>query len=243
MTIDRAPRVAVAVMAKAPVPGEAKTRLGVTIGHLNASTLYRAFLFDTIEVVDNAAPRLGIQWKLLVCPDERHATLLRQAVNPAWSVVTQKRFGLMGGIVDAFDAAFAHGADVTLVTDADSPLSLHEHVDRCVGLSARHDISLGPTDDGGYYLVSSRRGARASLSSLFLGTTFESSTICSMTAGRARSLSLTVGMGPTGLDVDTEDDLQALTSRLTSYPTHVLPRTREALATFDSMFATWSPTS
>jgi glycosyltransferase A (GT-A) superfamily protein (DUF2064 family) len=136
----------------------------------------------------------------------------------------------MGGLVDGFDAAFDRGADLAVISDADSPLTLHEQIERCVGVGFEHDITLGPTDDGGYYVVTSRREARSRLASLLLGTRFESATICVATAERARLLDLSVGFGPRGADVDTGDELDALAQLLDRAPASALPWTRSALA-------------
>jgi glycosyltransferase A (GT-A) superfamily protein (DUF2064 family) len=219
-------------MAKAPIPGEAKTRLAATLDPASATALYRALLLDSVAVLDALAMRRGARDKLLVCPDERHALILRALVDHSWAVIAQTRGGLMGGIVDAFEAAFGRGADLTVVSDADSPQALSDHVERCVDVGLAHDLALGPTDDGGYYLVASQRKAQSSLVSLFLGTRYESATIGAATAERARLLNLSIGFGPPGADVDTHDDLDALVRRLDRAPATVLPHTRSALAIF-----------
>lgn len=223
-------RVAVAVMAKAPIPGEAKTRLGAAIGHSPAAAIYRAFLLDTLDVLDATPPTLNLTAKLLVGPDRRHADQLRRTVKDDWLVVTQGRPGLMGGIADAFERAFAQGADVAVVTDADSPLALLESWARCVAIAASHDVALGPTADGGYYLIAAGSRARGHLADLLLGATYDSATICSATGQRARALGLRVGIGPAGFDVDTRSDLLELAARLDDLPEGLLARTREAVA-------------
>jgi glycosyltransferase A (GT-A) superfamily protein (DUF2064 family) len=224
--------IALAIMAKAPIPGEVKTRLAATLGPASAVALYRALLLDSVAVLDAFATRSCTRHKLLVCPDERHALILRALVDHSWAVIAQTRAGLMGGIVDAFEAAFGRGADLTIVSDADSPQALSDYVGRCVDVGFAHDLALGPTDDGGYYLVTSQRKAQSSLASLFLGTRYESATIGAATAKRARLLDLSVGFGPCGADVDTRDDLNALARRLETAPATTLPNTRTALAFF-----------
>ncbi|MGH2459482.1 MAG: TIGR04282 family arsenosugar biosynthesis glycosyltransferase, partial [Chloroflexota bacterium] len=163
-------RLAIAVMAKAPIPGEAKTRLGAEIGYSAAAAVYQAFLQDTLDVLDAGTSSLELAAKVLVCPARHHADELRQIVSDDWPVVTQTRPGLMGGIADAFDGAFARGADLAVVTDADSPLALWEGWVHCLAVAARHDVAFGPTTDGGYYLIAARASAGPRLADLLLGT-------------------------------------------------------------------------
>ena len=223
-------RLAVAVMAKAPIAGEAKTRLGAEIGHAGAAAIYRAFLLDTLDVLAAVASTLNLTAKLLVSPDRRHADQLRRIVGDAWPVLTQTRDGLMGGIADAFEHGFASGADIVVVTDADSPLALWQSLADCVAVAVDHDLGLGPTADGGYYLITAKVVARRVLADLLLGATFDGATICSATGARARALGLSVGLGPVGFDVDVRSDLLELAARLDDLPVGPLTRTHEAVA-------------
>jgi glycosyltransferase A (GT-A) superfamily protein (DUF2064 family) len=145
MTGEKTGSIALVVMAKAPIAGEAKTRLAATVGGALAAALCRAFLLDTMAVLDAAASRFDARGKMLVCPDERHAQMLRGLVDRTWGVQVQTCAGLMGGIADGFDAAFDAGADLAVVSDADSPLALHHHLERCIAVGFEHDIALGPT--------------------------------------------------------------------------------------------------
>src|SRR5579883_2463881 len=224
------PKIVVAVMAKAPIPGEAKTRLGAEIGSGMAAMVYRAFLLDTLDVIDAAGSVLGLVGRLLVAPNARHADQLRLLAGDAWSIVTQSRSGLMGGIADAFDAGFARGADVVVVADADSPLALRECLADCLAVAREHDVGLGPTADGGYYLITARAEARRHLAELLLGVAFDSATIAAATVERARRLGLTVGLGPAGFDVDTRSDLLDLAARLDALPIGILGRSQKAIA-------------
>ena len=227
--VGRSGAIALAVMAKAPVAGEAKTRLGAGIGYPQAATLYRAFVLDTLAAVGEAAARRPTARRLIVCPDERHRALLGPLAGAEWTIVAQRRRGLMGGIADAFARGFAEGARAVVVVDADSPLALDEHLERCVELLAAHDVVLGPTADGGYYLIGARSRAAESIADLLLGTAYDSATICTATADRARALGHVVGFGPTGFDVDTSADLDALETILDIRDCSALRHTREAL--------------
>ncbi len=232
MNVDRA-SLAVTVMAKAPIAGEAKTRLGREIGYTAAATLYRALLQDTLEVVSTLLPTDAVPRHHIVCPDRRHVDLLDGLFFSGWTAFAQKRAGLMGGIVDAFDAGFATAANLVVVTDADSPHALINHWVSCVDLAAGHDVTLGPTSDGGYYLIVAKRSAWPLLPDLLLATTFSSDTICTATCDRARSLGLSSALGPMSYDVDTGPDLARFVRDLQSIPDDRLRHSREACGNFD----------
>lgn len=233
MKSDSTTRIAVVVMAKAPFPGEAKTRLGATLGLADAAALGEAFLRDTLTAVEVQCTPLGLAETFVVCPDARHAAGLAPLVGATWQVRAQSRPGLMGGIVDGFTLAFAAGAELALIFDADSPLALREHLGRCVAMGFGCELGLGPTADGGYYLISARRTALDRLPELLLGAPYDGATICAATQARARSLGLRVGFAPDGFDVDTQEDLDALRVKIETLPVDWLPATRAALARLD----------
>ena len=232
-------RVAIAVMAKAPIAGVAKTRLGQVLGYAAAATLYRAFLLDTLAMLDRAfGPGCGAVHgcaRFLVCPDRQHATLLGEFVDSSWPPIAQRRPGLLGGIADAVDDGFTGGADIVVVSDADSPTLPYQHVTDCVRLASERDVALGPTRDGGYYLIAVARSAWDRLPDLLLGTTYDSATICAATLERARQLGLTTGVGPTGFDVDTIEDLRQLLADLPNRPSNYLGNTRAAIEPLDDV--------
>ena len=233
MTVTSA-RLAVTVMAKAPIAGEAKTRLGREIGYPAAAALYRGLLRDTLAVIADLLPSSSASHRSVVCPDQRHLGLLTSMIPPNWTATAQRRIGLMGGIVDAFDEAFQDGADITVVTDADSPYALLEHLVPCADLAGRHDVILGPTTDGGYYLIAARRDAWSQLPELLLGTTFQSDTICRATVERAVALDLSAELGAVSYDIDTASDLARFTLDLSLTPAHQLRFSRSACAAFGS---------
>jgi len=223
------PRLALAVMAKAPIPGEAKTRLGATLGHQRAASVYSGLLADTLAIVDALARQFDGAERLVVCPNAEHASQLGRIAGPEWTIAPQQRTGLLGGIADAFDFGFARGANLVVVTDADSPLALANYLADCVALTVDSDLVLGPTRDGGYYLIAAGESARPRLADLLLGVTYDSATICAATTARGRALDLSVGFGPRDLDVDTRDDLRELTSQLAAVPSPLLAQTRGQL--------------
>jgi glycosyltransferase A (GT-A) superfamily protein (DUF2064 family) len=233
--------VAITVVAKAPIAGVAKTRLGREIGFAAAAALYRAFLLDSLAMLDEASDLLQAHGRkvnrLIVCPDERHAELLAAFLPNHWPALAQWRSGLMGGIVDAGEHGFACGAETVIVADADSPAVPPSFVLECLDQTARADVVLGPTRDGGYYLIALGRRARPILAELLLDVRYASATICQETLRRAEMLGLVATTGPAAADVDTLDDLQRLGESLAALPGGRLLATRAAFQLVGSAYA------
>jgi glycosyltransferase A (GT-A) superfamily protein (DUF2064 family) len=220
-------------MAKAPISGLAKTRLGQAIGFDAAARLYQAFLLDTLQTLQDGSGRGGevisIVERRVTCPDSLHAAALEPIVGPRWPAIPQRRPGLMGAIRDTFDDGFAAGADIVVVIDADSPGLPYAHFEKCLRLTDNHAVVLGPTLDGGYYLLAARRDSEPHLTELLLGRPYDGATICVDTIRQAQVLGLSATAGPVGFDVDTLDDLRRLVHDLPRRPVSYLYHTRVAL--------------
>jgi rSAM/selenodomain-associated transferase 1 len=193
-------------MAKAPLAGLCKTRLAPLLGAERAAELHRCFLLDRLEL----ARGLGIAEVSVVCPDGEHAAHLRRLVPDGVDVVAQQGLGLMAGLAYAFGHLFARGHERVLLLDADSPTLPPSLIHDAFEGLGRHDLVLGPCDDGGYYLI----GARADQPRLFSGVSYRNEVICQQTAARARELGLSVCLVEPWHDVDTPEDLDRLRQEL-----------------------------
>ncbi|HEU0166734.1 MAG TPA: DUF2064 domain-containing protein, partial [Chloroflexota bacterium] len=174
------------IMAKAPFPGEAKTRLAAALGDEAAVQLYTGFLLDS---VDNAIA-VRAEAVTIMCPDDRHRGALIDLLPPDISVCAQPRPGLMAGISAAAAAAAGEPA---VITEADSPDLPPGHLTACfTALAAlpKAGIVLGPCSDGGYYAVGVRGVTSEVAEELFERERYESETICRRTAERAAQLGL-----------------------------------------------------
>lgn len=225
------PTRAMVLMAKAPVAGEAKTRLAVAIGDEAAAQVHAAFLRASVGLVRSVAAELDATVALM-CPDERHAQLLRGLEFPNVEVWAQRRPGLMAGISQAFERAAAGGAQTIVVGETDSPSLPAAHLIEAFRLLAADGsgIALGPCSDGGYYLVGGHDLDPEAAMDLFEGERYDSDTICRRTAERAKQLGLWVELGPEWYDVDTVDELRRLERELEGCSDGHLAELRAALA-------------
>jgi uncharacterized protein len=203
------------IMAKAPTPGTVKTRLAASLPQPAVAALYRCLLHDTIAL----ALSLSHVNSAIMCPAS-DVDDLEFVAGDAMPVVAQKGEGLAAGLDSAFGHFTAAGYKRVIAFNSDSP-----HLPACVlerafeALSA-HDLVVGPTHDGGYYLV----GARNTYPGLFncdgLGTT---NALAALLA-RARALQLSVRSMDLFYDIDVEQDLMRLAAELRLDPTRA-PRT------------------
>jgi len=204
------------IMAKAPKPGMVKTRLAQSLPLAAVVELYRCLLDDTMAL----ARSLDDVQVAIMCPGADVEDLSR-AVGDAIPIIPQSGDGLAAGLTSVF-AHFASAGHRRIVAfNSDSP-HLPASVLNCAFQAlGQSDVVIGPTHDGGYYLV----GATASHPGLFvaedgLGTTNAYETL----RGRLQALGLSMSLTDPFYDIDVADDLSRLAGELRSVPARA-PRT------------------
>lgn len=187
------------IFVKYPTPGRVKTRLAASIGTEAACELYRAcaeltvahmrrFHDETVLCVDppNALQRVG-EW-----------------LGPSWRLHPQRGRTLGARLAEAIDHAFSNGANHAVVIGTDSPWLTAEDVSTAFEALQHHDVVLGPTRDGGYYLI----GLTRPLPALFEGIAWSTPSVYAQTLARATRLGLHTHLLPEGYDVDQLEDVQ-----------------------------------
>jgi uncharacterized protein len=197
------------VMAKAPRPGMVKTRLAQNLPVEAVTELYRCLLDDTMAL----ARSLATVEVAIMCPASDVDELTRLTRGVA-GVMAQKGDGLAAALTSVF-AQFANGGRQRVVAfNSDSP-----HLPASVLASAfealnGHDVVVGPTQDGGYYLV----GAKAAHAALFDGDGMGTKSALEALLARARGLQLSVGFTDPFYDIDVASDLTRLAAELKLAP-------------------------
>lgn len=211
------------VMAKAPRLGAVKTRLASSISLEAVTDFYCCLLDDTLTL---ARSLTGAE-VAIVCPDSDVNELARVAGDDI-SVVAQKGEGLAAGLT----SVFAHFAPESphfqreahqrriIAFNSDSPHLPRSVLEDAFVTLVSHDVVVGPTHDGGYYLV----GAKASYPTLFANDGMGTSSALERLLARARTLELSVGMAEPFYDIDVADDLTRLATELRAAPDRA-PRT------------------
>ena len=213
-------RRALIVVGKAPIPGRTKTRLVPPLSADAAAALYRGLLLDTLQL----AHSLGWECISLVHP-RGDAPLLRGLV-PGVRLLEQPGEGLGPALRFAFERHFRDGCDTVTLIGSDNPTLPVELVwDAQDALAGGHDLSIGPSLDGGYYLI----GMRQPHLGVFDHVDWSTSRVYAQTLERAADLRLQVHAVQEWYDVDEPRDLERLLRELDGGPQAVAPHTRAAL--------------
>jgi uncharacterized protein len=213
------------IMAKAPRPGEVKTRLARSLSPEAITAFYCCLLHDTLAL----ARSLGDVEVAVMCP-ESDVNDLEQLTGSEARVVAQKGEGLAAGLTSVF-AHFApdhqkedHQRDAhqrrVIAFNSDSPHLPRSVLEAAFETLAAHDVVVGPTHDGGYYLV----GAKAYHTTLFAGDGMGTSSALERLLSHASTLKLSVGFVDSFYDIDVVDDLTRLAEELRLAPARA-PRT------------------
>jgi glycosyltransferase A (GT-A) superfamily protein (DUF2064 family) len=164
-----------------------------------------------------------------MCPDSDVNELARLAGSEA-KVVAQKGEGLAAGLTSVF-ANFAVGHQRrTIAFNSDSPHLPGSVLEEAFETLAAQDVVVGPTHDGGYYLV----GAKAFHPTLFAHDGMGTSSALERLLSRARTLELSVGFADPFYDIDVADDLTRLAEELRLAPARA-PRTAAWLKEWELM--------
>lgn len=192
-------RVQVAVLAKAPIAGLAKTRLIPALGPQGAARLQRTLTRNTVEVAQAAGLGAVTLW---CAPDAQHR-LFRALVRTAGVACMVQPDGDLGRRMHrAFEFHCAQGP--LLLTGTDCPPLSPAHLRAAArALLDGDDVVFYPAEDGGYVLV----GLRKPQSALFEDMVWSTSGVMPETRKRAKAKGLRVREFETLWDVDTPVDL------------------------------------
>lgn len=191
---------AILLFVKWPEPGKVKTRIAATAGVERAAEIYRM-------LVAAVCARLPREVPVIVCFDPAEkgvevrdwlGSILPQAVD--W--MAQVPGDLGARLAAGFAGAFAAGWEQVAVIGSDCVEITGEILDAAWAALATEDIAIGPTDDGGYYLLA----MRAENARLFSDIRWSTEHTLTDTRRRAEAAELRVRQLATLSDVDTEAD-------------------------------------
>ena len=180
----------VLIAAKAPVPGNVKTRLSPPLSPELAAQLAEAFLADVLTVARELDPGAGF-----LCQAADAADLRRRF--PGAAIVEQAGAGLTGALA----SGLATGA---VVVAGDAPAIRPETI--AAALAAAAELVLAPLHDGGFGLIRLRGDANT----LFAGIAWSTGSVLDQTVAAAAALGLAVELLEPVPDVDTVADLAEL---------------------------------
>ena len=210
---------ALIVFAKVPEPGAVKTRLTGLLTPEEAAELYGAFLFDSLDVYRS----LPVAVRLYV--DAAAADLPPEFAGENVELCRQRGEGLGARMLNAFVETFVAGFERVVIIGTDHPTLPSAFVERAFQeLEEPLHIVLGPSADGGFYLM----GMNDLAPTLFEGMTYSHGAVFEQTLERAHAVAH-VSILPPWYDVDTPDALRRLIADLDA-TTGGAERTREVIA-------------
>ena len=199
---------ALVIFAKAPIPGEVKTRLCPPLTPDEAATLHGSFVLDMLERTKLAVAQLQLPFhRYLACAPSSELVFFkimeeRQGVR----LLDQVGKDLGRRMHRTFVDLFAKGYKQVLIVGTDVPTLPLSVYQEALTLLSRSDVVLGPALDGGYYLIGLTKPAEQ----LFTGVPWSTDQVLAVTQQNAKALGLSVKLTTAWRDVDTIADLQSL---------------------------------
>jgi uncharacterized protein len=189
----------VIVFAKAPVPGQAKTRLIPALGAEQAALLHAALTERAITT----AQKSGAEEVELCCTPNSEEAFFQYCAEDFDVALTEQGDGDLGQrMLRALDSALEH-IERVIIIGADCPALTAKHIQTAAGELANADVVLMPAEDGGYVLIGATRTNPKMFDNIDWGTD-------SVLAEQRRNLAacgLTLIETDTLWDVDRPDDL------------------------------------
>jgi hypothetical protein len=213
------------VMARRPEAGTTKTRLAQCIGDSAAARLYEAFLLDTLAVCGDGDAAVMISY----APATADAAAYMGRIAPDAMLAPQPDVDFGARLAAAMQAAFDRGYARVAVIGSDIPHMSGAWIEDAFAGLEQHDVAIGPTHDGGYYLLALGMPQPG----LFEGIDWSTGLELGQTLERAAGFGLDVGFVETTFDVDDVGDLVSLREHIAANGTVGCPRTAAVLATID----------
>ena len=189
---------ALIVFARSPIVGRVKSRLTTLLSPQEAADLYKAFLIDSLK-----------QYSMLKVAVRLYMADELPIMIPRFGATVHQQFGLELGprMRHAFTETAAVGFNKIVIIGTDHPTLPTSYIQNAFdALSEMPSVSIGPAEDGGYYLL----GMYPFIHGLFDGITFGKSDVYAKTLCKAYQTDANVVELPQWYDIDRPSDLKRL---------------------------------
>lgn len=194
--------VRIAVFARAPIPGQAKTRLAPMLGEEAAARLQGELVRRALGTA--LAARVG-SVELWCAPDASHPFFAACAREFGVTLHAQRGADLGERMAQAFAAALGENASLVLI-GSDCPALTPRALREAAAALGSHDAVLAPAEDGGYVLVGLSRADPG----IFGGMAWGGSTVMAETRARLARAQATCKELETFWDIDRPEDYERL---------------------------------
>jgi uncharacterized protein len=206
MSLFQQPANALVILTKAPEPGQSKTRLVPPLSYAEAADLARALLLDQLQnIVTFGGARLFIAFT-----PEKAAGFFDGFIAQGFTCFAQRGQSLGERMSHAFEHLFASGFANVILIGSDLPaLPVRFFQQAYAWLENSADVVLGPSADGGYYLIAMNR----MITAIFDDIGWSSADVLSQTIHKLDDLGLKHELLHEWYDIDTAKDLERLQSQ------------------------------
>lgn len=185
------------IFVKNPEKGKVKTRLAKTVGNEKAYQTYLKLLDFTINVAEDVQSHKQIWYSAFIDETDGFG-------EPKFEKKLQKGENLGERMLNAFRNGFEENFKKIVIIGSDCPGISTEIIEDAFTQLNNQDIVIGPSEDGGYYLL----GLTRMLSEVFKDITWSTGKVFSETVNVLKQKNLNYGELPTLNDIDTEEDLR-----------------------------------
>jgi len=196
---------ALVIFAKDPVEGKVKTRLQSLLDIPTICQLYTRFLDDTLKI-GFSVPRTDLFAGVYPSLDSGYFD--KAAVSGKLQLFLQQGENLGDRMQKAFADRFNEGYERVVIIGGDSPTLPKGYIE--TAFDCDRDVVLGPSTDGGYYLI----GMNRRVVDIFEGVNWGTERVLSQTLDRIRERAVTLELLPVWYDVDLPDELRFLKTHL-----------------------------
>ena len=190
------------IFARQPVPGKVKTRLSPPLLPEEAAALYACMLGDVLAM---AASLPDVEKYLFYDGGEESLEYFKGRA-PGMTCIPQRGKDLGERMAEALRDAFSMGNGAAVIIGTDSPDLPFAYIEDafCRLKPGENEVVVGPSEDGGYYLVGMTRLHRE----LFRDISWSSDKVMKETMKRASDAGIAISLLPMWRDVDTAADLE-----------------------------------
>ncbi len=197
------------VFLRAPEKGRVKTRLARDLGEARTLELYRILADFTLNAGSEWLKKRAGSREIWICyfPMDKK-NLVTDWLGKDYTFLAQSGQDLGQRMANAMAAAFDDGADKVVLAGTDIPQIRAAHIDQAFGALEKKDVVLGPSVDGGYWLVGCRNPGFPH--SIFQSKDWGGDSVFSSTVEDCCRDGLTWEKLAVLRDVDTIEDLEVL---------------------------------
>ena len=193
---------AIIIFAKAPVPGQVKTRLCPPLTPDEAASLHGSMVMDAVE---HTRPLREFDIYLACTPSMDHPFFQTLAARHRLQLCEQVGEDLGQRMDHALTTILNRGYKYAVLVGADIPNLTGHTYKQAKDMLQLKEVVFGPTKDGGYYLV----GIKKPNPELFANISWSTDGVLTQSQSQAEKLGLAVSLLESEHDIDTFDDLQA----------------------------------